>query len=333
MNDCRTEIRFDPRKDAFDLRTEEGWPEARHKFDEESIWAIRAALATGRPLLVRGEPGTGKSQLARAAATELKRPLLYEVINSHTEVTDLLYQFDAVARLAEAQIQGAVRASEEKVKAVLAPEKFVRPGKVWWSVNWAGAAAQAALSKSATPSEPNGASFRNGCVLLVDEIDKADSELPNALLECFANQSFQVPYLENSVSSPSLAEQPAPLVVVTTNEERELPAPFLRRCFVLHLDLAADDEQLRAFLIERGGVQFEKKYSEVSGYEDVLKEAADQLIKDRRAAGPNVVHKPGQAEYLDLCRAVFEIASQGSCGSALEVLHRVERFALTKNQR
>ena len=61
--------------------------------------------------------------------------------------------------------------------------------------------------------------------------------------------------------------------------------------------------------------------------------AAAQLIKDRRDAGPNVVHKPGQAEYLDLCRAVFEIASPGNCGSALEILKKVARFALAKNQR
>jgi MoxR-like ATPase len=330
MND-RAAVCFEPTKEPFDLRNEEGWPNARHQFDDESIWAIRAALATGRPLLVRGEPGTGKSQLARAAATALKRPLLYDVINSRTEVTDLLYQFDAVARLAEAQIQGASGSEPAAVQEALAPDKFVRPGKVWWAINWTAAANQAARAGSPIPSMPGDISWESGCVLLIDEIDKADSELPNALLECFANQSFQVPYLKTPASRDP--KQPPPLVVVTTNEERELPAPFLRRCFVLHLDLDTNEDRLQQFLIARGRVHFDRDYSTMPGYEEVLVKAAEQLRIDRRSAGPNVVHKPGQAEYLDLCLAVFEIASPGNCGSALEILNKVSKFALSKNQR
>ena len=82
-----------------------GLPVQRHVFEPKAIWAINAALAANRPLLVRGEPGSGKSQLARAAAAALHRPLVYEVITARTECNDLLWRFDAVARLADAQVR------------------------------------------------------------------------------------------------------------------------------------------------------------------------------------------------------------------------------------
>ncbi|MBN2718838.1 MAG: AAA family ATPase [Deltaproteobacteria bacterium] len=324
------DICFNPSPDkAIRLEPMDEWMASWHQFDEPSIWAVRAALATGRPLLVRGEPGTGKSQLARAVAAVLKRPLLYEVVNSRTEVTDLLFQFDAVARLAEAQIQGASKVhNPDEVRKMLAPERFVRPGRMWWAMNWEEAEAQAVLSGTAVPSGRESA-LTNGCVLLVDEIDKADSELPNALLECFANQSFQVPYLTKAIRPHQT--QPRPLVVVTTNEERELPAPFLRRCLVLQLLLETNDAKLKAFLVRRGDVHFQEEFKNIDGYQTVLETAADLLILDRNKLGSNVVHRPGQAEYLDLCHAVFEIARQKTCGSAEQVLEDVAEFALRKN--
>ncbi len=318
---------FEPTREPFDLPAIEGWPAQRHQFAEQEIWAVRAALSTGRPLLVRGEPGTGKSQLARAVAAAMGRPFLWEVITSRTEVTDLLYELDAVARLGEAQVLGASAAERELVRRELAPERFVRPGKIWWAMSWRGAAVQAESSGSYAPMIAEGA-WRQGCVLLVDEIDKADSELPNALLGCFANQSFQVPQRPEPVSRDP--QQPSPLVVVTTNEERELPAAFLRRCMVLHLELADDDESLKRFLLARGEVHFKQCYQDIEGYTTVLDRAADLLIADRRTAGAGALHRPGQAEYLDLCRAVFEIARRHGSPVA-EVLDAVAGFALRKN--
>jgi hypothetical protein len=115
-------------------------PAPAHVFDANSIDAVNAALAARRPLLVRGEPGTGKSQLARAVAEYLGRPLITHVVDSRTEARDLLWEFDAVARLAEAQLQGALGrpgpVDEKALRAELAPERFVRPGALWWALNW-----------------------------------------------------------------------------------------------------------------------------------------------------------------------------------------------------
>ncbi|MFN7952185.1 MAG: AAA family ATPase [bacterium] len=100
----------------IDLPAHGALPAAVHVFDAESVHAINAALAAERPLLVRGEPGTGKSQLARAAAVALKGGYRSKVIDARTEVQDLFFTFDAVARLAEAQLQGALRSAKLQVQ-------------------------------------------------------------------------------------------------------------------------------------------------------------------------------------------------------------------------
>jgi MoxR-like ATPase len=324
---CSLTPSFAPPTVPFDLEPVDGWPAQRHQFESDSVWAVQAALATCRPLLVRGEPGTGKSQLARAAAQVMNRPFLYQVITSRTEVTDLLYEMDAVSRLAEAQVLGAGGKNRDDLRRELLPERFIRPGKIWWATDWPGASSRAEQTGSPLPETLR--PWQNGCVLLIDEIDKADAELPNALLECFANQSFQVAHKKDPVRRPP--EQPAPLVVVTTNEERELPAPFLRRCWVLHLALPKEEDVLKSFLINRGKVHFDTGYEKnLPGYADVLAEAADRLIADRRDASAGGLHKPGQAEYLDLCRAVFTIADEQKRPAA-EVLGAVAGFALRKN--
>ena len=102
-----------------------------HVFDEESIWALNAAIAARRPLLVRGEPGVGKTQLARAAAVITKRLFVSYVVDSQTQSRDLLWEFDAVQRLAEAQLLGTLRGPPDSVGDALAVEKFIKPGPVW----------------------------------------------------------------------------------------------------------------------------------------------------------------------------------------------------------
>ena len=103
------------------------WRESVHVFDDRSAQAIRAALASGRPLLVRGEPGTGKSQLARAAAKVLNRRFMSQVVDAHTEIQDLWYRFDAVSRLGNAQVL-SVTGKEKDVEKELEPERYLSPG-------------------------------------------------------------------------------------------------------------------------------------------------------------------------------------------------------------
>lgn len=248
---------FGPATDkVIGLEPNDSWPAARHRFDQRSIRAVRTAIAAERPLLVRGKPGIGKSQLARAVAQQLRLPFLYHVVNARTEHSDLLYQYDAASRLAQAQLLG-LRGVGSAWQAELAENRFVRPDVLWWAFDWAGARKQAKLwcraegcpdkgldtccaacCEPTHPEEGDGPhQWRpgKGCVVLIDEIDKADTDMPNGLLESFGNNGFQVP-----CARPHVARRPehvAPLLVITTNEERELPAAFLRRCVVLHMEL------------------------------------------------------------------------------------------------
>ena len=123
---------------VVDLAPIKSWPATRHRFAETDLWALRAALAAGRPLLVRGEPGIGKSQLARAAAQVLGLPFVYKVIDARCECSDLLYEYDAVARLAQAQIIGQTGAGQDWREQLLEAH-FVRPGILWWAFAWGSA--------------------------------------------------------------------------------------------------------------------------------------------------------------------------------------------------
>ena len=130
-------------------------------------------------------------------------------------------------------------------------------------------------------------------MLLIDEIDKAEPELPNGLLEALGAREFT----PAGRSHPVRGEGKLPLVIITTNEERALPNAFLRRCLVLTLELPREEATLIEFLMERGGAHFPKLPA------DVRRKAADLLVADRRAAD-RAQARPGQAEYLDLLRAV-----------------------------
>ena len=122
------------------LRSRPGVPEQSHLFDETSVLAIQSALAASRPLLVRGEPGVGKTQLAFAAAVVLERPLVSFVVDARTESSDLKYDFDSVRRLAEAQLCGASGTNADEARELLKLERFITPGALWWGFNWKSAA-------------------------------------------------------------------------------------------------------------------------------------------------------------------------------------------------
>lgn len=307
-----------------------------HVLSKEPYRALKAALFANRPLLVRGEPGVGKTQLARAAARLLNRPLVHHVVDARTEARDLMWTFDAVSRLAEAQISGAIDnpAEKDEVRKLLALKNFVRPGPLWWSFCWR-SAMQAAGTRTnadmrfpptdaASPTDPapQAAAADNhrcpwfvpdqwnpgdGCVLLIDEIDKAETDVPNGLLEALGSHSF----LPIEWSAPiEMADNP-PLVVITTNEERTLPDAFIRRCLVLHLALPdTKNDALRDYLIGVGRAHFLRQGNEQTS-EAVLKKAAEIVVEDRIHARDvlKVTPLPGQAEYLDLVRAAVTFST------------------------
>ena len=307
------------------------WPKTVHVFDEASIWAIKAALAAQRPLLLRGEPGTGKSQLARAAAHALNRAFVFEVVHARSECQELQWHFDAVGRLGEAQAIGIAGNSENKNEKLdpLDPLRFLTPGALWWTLNWESAEQQFKNSTKGVrkPESPKGWTPAQGCVLLIDEIDKADADLPNGLLETLGNGAFAVPHIDHSVRLPNGAR--FPLVVITTNEERELPPAFIRRCMVMHLKLPKEKDELVEWLKKRGRMHFPHCP------ESVLAKAAELLWTDRSPALDSGLPAPGQAEYLDILRALTGIERDGKKRldetEQLDILEEISGFALKKH--
>jgi MoxR-like ATPase len=307
------------------------FPEQTHVFDADSIHAVNAALASRRPLLVRGEPGIGKSQLARATAKVLRRPYIEHVVDARTESRDLLWHYDAVARLSEAQLSGALGHRDDGARRRLAVRNYVRPGPLWWAFDWGGAWQQAVDVGAPAPPLEADADPQRGCVLLIDEIDKAESEVPNGLLEALGNGRFS----PLGCPGPVTAVDKAPLVIVTTNEERALPDAFLRRCWVLQLRLPKKRQVLEEYLRDRGRAHF-PELDKTDATKKVLSEAiklvANQRVPEDGAPITGPLPLPGVAEFLDLLRAVTTMAPH-STKRQLAALGEIAQFALDKKLR
>eukprot|EP01037_Dinobryon_pediforme_P024503 gene24503-26323_t len=211
--------------------------------------AVNAAVTLERPLLVKGEPGTGKTVLAREVAQSLGLPLIEWHVKSTTKAQQGLYDYDAVSRLRDSQL------GDERVKDIA---NYIRRGKLW----------QAFVS----PVRP---------VLLIDEIDKADIEFPNDLLLELDRMEFHV-----YETGETIRAERRPIVIITSNNEKELPDAFLRRCF-FHYIRFPDAETLTAIV----DVHF-------PGLKKALLEEALRIFFDIRAA-PGLKKKPSTSELLD----------------------------------
>lgn len=276
---------------------------AGHYWSKPEIDALTLAYAARRPLLLRGEAGSGKSQLARAAAAvmEVGDPLV-EVIHPRFDPIDLLYQYDAVQRLADAQV-GRVHNNAEH---------YILKGRLW-----------EAFEQCVTPpARP---------VLLIDEIDKADADIPNALLDVLGNRSFTVKHLGGRRIDGGA--QGLPLILVTTNEERELPAAFVRRCIVLNLNPPnhrSHPEQFVEWLVRRGRV-----HQHLLIQNEVRHHAAQQVLQDRRDADQAGYPKVGLAEYIDLLTALHELTDESDpklrSDQQFHWLNRLSAYALVKH--
>ena len=172
--------------------------------------AVNAAVALERPLLIKGEPGTGKTVLAYEIAKAMNAPLITWHIKSTTKAHNGLYEYDAVSRLRDSQL-GEARVHEVR--------NYLKPGKLWEAFT--------------APNRP---------VLLIDEIDKADIEFPNDLLQELDRMEFYVQETDETIRA-----EVRPVVIITSNNEKELPDAFLRRCF-FHYIRFPDDETMRAIV-------------------------------------------------------------------------------------
>jgi MoxR-like ATPase len=216
---------------------------------DDLMMAVNAAITLGRPLLIKGEPGTGKTQLAAEIARALERPMFEWHIKSTSKAQQGLYEYDAVSRLRDSQL------GEARVADI---GHYIVRGRLW----------EAFVS----PVQP---------VLLIDEIDKADIEFPNDLLRELDRMEFYVYETRELVKA-----QHRPIILITSNNEKELPDAFLRRCF-FHYIRFPDTETMGKIVT----VHFPKLKKEL------LAEALTAFFKVRET--PGLRKKPSTSELLD----------------------------------
>ena len=247
-------------------------------YTEEIVLAVNVALATGRPLLVRGPSGCGKSTLARNVALTLGRRYYEQVVSSRLQARDLLWRVDLLRRLQDAQ--------SNRLATDFGP--YVVPAVLWWAFNPVNAAAQVRRSRSSEAAASDPADYEGArAVVLLDEIDKADPDVPNNLLVPLGASTFVVEEIGETIVAAE-----SPLVFLSTNDERDLPPAFVRRCVELKIAGPQRDE-----LLNIGRAHFGS--SEVKLLSDVA-ELIDSL-------GRNGANPPSTAEYLDTIRACLAL--------------------------
>ncbi len=262
----------------------------------EHIGAIQAAWFTQRPLLVRGDPGQGKTRLAYALAEHLEWGLVKSTVQYNSNIDDLLYSIDHLERLFVAnqkhengQGQEALSLSKNgQDQETLSLSKFVRPGKIW----------QAMAPSSLESYGCNKPHNKAGTVLLIDEIDKADATLPNALLEVLDEKRISLPFEQKAIEKDL---NQGLFVVITSNEERQLPKAFLRRCAVLELALKKEGDG--------GGIQqlqaiYKAHYPQSTLFSEECITQVAQAVLDERAKRQESEYKPGTSEFLDLLKVL-----------------------------
>ncbi len=245
--------------------------------------AVNAAVTLERPLLVKGEPGTGKTELARQVSNALGLPMIEWNIKSTTRAQQGLYEYDAVSRLRDSQL------GEERVHDV---KNYIRKGKMW----------QAFEAEGKT-------------VLLIDEIDKADIEFPNDLLQELDKMEFFVYETGETIKAVN-----RPIVIITSNNEKELPDAFLRRCFFHYIQFPEMDTLRKIVEVHHPGIK-----------DALLTTALTQFYDIRDQQG--LKKKPSTSEVLDWLKLLLaedldasDLKKDGK--SALPKLHG----ALLKNE-
>jgi len=213
------------------------------------MMAVNAAVTLGRPLLIKGEPGTGKTQLATEIAGALQRPMYEWHIKSTSKAHQGLYEYDAVSRLRDSQL------GDEKVRDI---SNYIRKGSLW-----------EAFESAVQP------------VLLIDEIDKADIEFPNDLLRELDRMEFFVNETRELVKA-----RHRPIILITSNNEKELPDAFLRRCFFHYIRFPDAETMEKIVRVHYPALKAE-----------LLREALTTFFSVREM--PGLRKKPSTSELLD----------------------------------
>ena len=246
--------------------------------------AVNAAVTLRRPLLVKGEPGTGKTVLAHEIANAIKAPLIEWNIKSTTKAQQGLYEYDAVARLRDGQL------GDERVHDIA---NYIKKGKLWEAFT--------------APELP---------VLLIDEIDKADIEFPNDLLQELDRMSFDVYETHETITAKE-----RPIVVITSNNEKELPDAFLRRCFFHYIKFPDRDTMRDIIDVHFPDIQ-----------KTLVTKAMDVFYDIREV--PGLKKKPSTSELLDWLKLLLnedmplDVLQDANPNSAIPPMHG----ALLKNE-
>ncbi|HKP53204.1 MAG TPA: MoxR family ATPase [Chloroflexia bacterium] len=256
-------------------------------YEDRIVLAVNVALATRRPLLITGLPGSGKSSLACSVA-RLKNWRYYEhVVTSHTQAQDLLWHFDTLRRLNDAQAN--------KLRPDVA---YIEPGVLWWAFNPDSARRRGVenLPEGVDEAEPpRQESTAPQAVVLLDEIDKADPDVPNNLLVPLGLFRFMVPGINYLVEAN---RENWPLVIITSNQERELPPAFLRRC--IPLELQPPNAERLIEIARRRFAMVSKDYG--PWYEAIARLAAPDTADRTEREG-----QPSTAEFLDAVLACINL--------------------------
>jgi MoxR-like ATPase len=267
--------------------------------DDPLRLAISVALATERPLLLRGDPGVGKSSVAAFIARDRHWRYYEHEITARTEVTDLLWTFDAVRKLGDATLL-----PRRGPGAKLDDHDYVEPRQLWWAFNKDSAEKRGADRIARRPAkEPladiNEKRLDEGAVVLVDEIDKADPDVPNALLIPLGSRQFQVAETGDTIRQVT----PHVLVVITTNEERELPPAFLRRCVPYVVPHPEADHLKRIAAAHAKSRERPLSDADLS----LIAEIAAMTESLQKPAKELRIRPPGIAEFLDAVWAALDL--------------------------